>query len=317
MESRGTLLAPTARMAQVLNFTMPVNTAEIAALARQYGFAGPSVEKTIRLLELLNAINQHEGLRKCLVLRGGTALHLFCMNMQRLSVDIDLIYTGSANKSCINEMQSSLRNVLKQQGVGVYHSVPFPESNPELWQVVYNSQSPEALGLVDNLVIDIDMRPKPLIHATEIRTSLPLGQHQAQDIRTVHSYEVASGKLTALMYRRKVRDLYDVSAMKRSEQWDRTQLQRTFLESNARQGKDIRGAAPLGLTWNPQSLRMHLMPLLKVGSCEDTDASLAEFGAQMEQDAEMLLNDMRALTPEQHAWLDALLDHVEVDSVAL
>lgn len=79
------------------NGSVPPETAEIAALSQQYGFAGPALEKTARLLELLDAINRHADLRACLALRGGTALHWFCLDAaQRLSVDLDLVYTGPA-----------------------------------------------------------------------------------------------------------------------------------------------------------------------------------------------------------------------------
>lgn len=286
---------------------MPPETAEIAALSQQYGFAGPALEKTARLLELLNAINRHAGLRACLALRGGTALHWFCLDeAQRLSVDIDLVYTGPAGAP-LHEMRAALRGVLQREGIAVHHAVPYPEPNPELWQVAYECQAPETQGLADRLVIDLDVRPAPPIHDQERRTSHALGRFQARDIRTVHAYEVAVGKLTALMHRRKARDLYDVSLLSRAQQWDFAQLQRTFLEANARQGRDVRERTALGLRINPEALRTQLQPLLKCGTCPDAFSAWTEFSAQLRQRASSFLDRLRALTSEQHAWLDAQL----------
>lgn len=94
---------------------------------------GTALEKTARLLELLNAINRHAGLRACLALRGGTALHWFCLDeAQRLSVDIDLVYTGPAGAP-LHEMRAALRGVLQREGTAVHHAVSYPE----LWQVAY------------------------------------------------------------------------------------------------------------------------------------------------------------------------------------
>ena len=134
-----------------------------------------------------------------------------------------------------------------------------------------------------------------------------MGRFQARDIRTVHAYEVAAGKLTALLQRRKARDLYDVSLLSQAPQWDFAQLQRTFLEANARQGRDVRERTALGLRINPEALRTQLRPLLKRGACADASSAWTEFSAQLQRSARSFLDRLRALTSEQQAWLDARL----------
>jgi predicted nucleotidyltransferase component of viral defense system len=59
------------------------------------GFRPDTLEKVIRLLDLLTQINQDNFLTDRLVLKGGTALNLFVFDMPRLSVDIDVNYIGS------------------------------------------------------------------------------------------------------------------------------------------------------------------------------------------------------------------------------
>ncbi len=55
------------------------------------------LEKSVRLLTLLNAFCEHPQLAGKLALKGGTALNLFLFDVPRLSVDIDLNYVGAIN----------------------------------------------------------------------------------------------------------------------------------------------------------------------------------------------------------------------------
>lgn len=65
---------------------------EIRALAEQTSFRAPQLEKTTRLIGLLQAIADDEFLGHRLALKGGTALNAFHLNHPRLSLDIDLNY---------------------------------------------------------------------------------------------------------------------------------------------------------------------------------------------------------------------------------
>lgn len=58
------------------------------------GFRPEVLEKVIHLLNLLTVFQRHPALSTRLALKGGTALNLFCFDLPRLSVDIDLNYMG-------------------------------------------------------------------------------------------------------------------------------------------------------------------------------------------------------------------------------
>lgn len=58
------------------------------------GYQAQTVEKVERLLELLTEVGGHPYLGSRLRLHGGTALNVFHLQMPRLSVDVDLTYTG-------------------------------------------------------------------------------------------------------------------------------------------------------------------------------------------------------------------------------
>ena len=56
-------------------------------------FNRDTYEKVLRLIDVLEFINQDEFLKNKLALKGGTAINLLEFDLPRLSVDIDLDYT--------------------------------------------------------------------------------------------------------------------------------------------------------------------------------------------------------------------------------
>ena len=62
------------------------------------GFLSETLEKVVRLGELLGLIFEHPFLRSQVLLKGGTALNLMLEAPRRLSVDIDLNYIGAIDR---------------------------------------------------------------------------------------------------------------------------------------------------------------------------------------------------------------------------
>ena len=69
---------------------MTFSPSEILPVAASTGFKPEMVEKVLHLLNLLSTLNSHTFLKGKWVLKGGTALNLFVLNLPRLFVDIDL-----------------------------------------------------------------------------------------------------------------------------------------------------------------------------------------------------------------------------------
>ena len=56
-----------------------------------------TLEKTYRLLTVLNEIGSHNLLSQVLALKGGTAINLFNADPKRMSVDLDFNYVGAVS----------------------------------------------------------------------------------------------------------------------------------------------------------------------------------------------------------------------------
>ena len=63
--------------------------------AARTGYRLETLEKVLRLLELLDEFAEDPMLSQRLALKGGTALNVFHLDLDRLSVDIDSNYVGA------------------------------------------------------------------------------------------------------------------------------------------------------------------------------------------------------------------------------
>jgi len=78
---------------------MMKSEAAIKIEAKRRGYRPEILEKVYRLLDLLEQLMKTSYLNERLVLKGGTAINLFCTDkLPRLSVDLDFNYIGSADR---------------------------------------------------------------------------------------------------------------------------------------------------------------------------------------------------------------------------
>ena len=89
---------------------MKLDAAYVKRIADTTGFDAVQLEKVIRLRQLLIEFRKHSFLRERLVLKGGTAVNLFYLELSRLSVDIDLNYIGQLARE---EMQRERPEIVK------------------------------------------------------------------------------------------------------------------------------------------------------------------------------------------------------------
>ena len=70
------------------------STQTLQRIASETGYQVGTLEKVIRLLDILQEVARDRVLSERLALKGGTALNVFHLGLDRLSVDIDLNYVG-------------------------------------------------------------------------------------------------------------------------------------------------------------------------------------------------------------------------------
>lgn len=92
---------------------MKLSRDRLLTLADETGFQPASLEKTLRLLDLLKEIQEHRDLEDKLALKGGTAINLFYFDAPRLSVDIDLNYVGAQDKETMEEERPTIEDAME------------------------------------------------------------------------------------------------------------------------------------------------------------------------------------------------------------
>src|SRR5262249_35197509 len=98
---------------------MKFTGAQISELAATSNFPPDNLEKVLRLRELLIEFHKHTVLKGKLVLKGGTALNFFYLNLARLSVDIDLNYIGHVDREATLRDRPEICKAVEQIAAGL------------------------------------------------------------------------------------------------------------------------------------------------------------------------------------------------------
>ena len=80
--------------------------------ANRWGYRTEVLEQVFWLTNLLWNIYNHPFLREKLVLKGGTALNLFWLEMPRLSLDLDFNYIGALGKEEMKKERPQIEGAL-------------------------------------------------------------------------------------------------------------------------------------------------------------------------------------------------------------
>jgi predicted nucleotidyltransferase component of viral defense system len=175
--------------------------------AREKGYKPEILEKVYRLLDTFRKFMSVPYLQQRLVLKGGTALNLFCFSeVPRLSVDIDVNYIGHLDREKMLEDRQTLAQAIQQilaQNQFERHRSPSHHAGGKMvW--FYNS----LLGQRGSLEIDVNfMYREPLFPPVLKAVNIPGYSDWRAPVLDIH--ELAAGKLSALFDRRVSRDLFD------------------------------------------------------------------------------------------------------------
>lgn len=178
------------------------------------GFIKDNVEKVMRLIDILETLFDSKWKDK-LVLKGGTAINLFYMNLPRLSVDIDLDYTGAERQEMLADkeaLKEYLKNVLFQKGYSLSDaSKSYFALDSYVFRYTNNG------GNFDNIKVEINFLDRAHILPVMEKKINVLGYEGSINVRTLDKYELYGSKLAALLGRSKPRDIYDIHQAVESE----------------------------------------------------------------------------------------------------
>jgi predicted nucleotidyltransferase component of viral defense system len=209
-------------------------------IAQPTGFLVDSLQKQMTLLDLLREISRHPLLRKKFALKGGTAINLFWFPLPRLSVDIDLNYVGSPDRSIMLEerphLEEQMKKLIESRGISVEHA-PTDEHAGGKWRL----RAPSALG--GNFTLELDLNYLMRIPVSGIHEKQPhsLDEDYTFQFNSVGFEELFAGKIKALLERSAARDLFDVSMLSRTSlKYDVSSLRKITILFGVTSKKDWR-----------------------------------------------------------------------------
>lgn len=193
----------------MFNFTLQ----EINTLSAKHRFNRDTLEKILRLVDLLKKIQQHPELKEVYVLKGGTAINLCLVDLPRLSVDIDLDFNRNCSKNEMQEIREKHRKIFKSL-VQLEGYTLDPNSRSSFALDGYILKYTNLVNNPDNIKLDINYLNR--VHVFE-----PFSYRinsQIIDSFSIHSLnkiELYGSKIAALLSRTAARDVYDVFMSKK------------------------------------------------------------------------------------------------------
>ena len=190
---------------------MNLNKVYLGRIAKQHGFVRDTLEKVIRLTEVLRFIMKDEILDGHLLLKGGTAIHLTILDMKRLSVDIDLDFIPNLSKGEVANQRVVIRERLNtyMEGEGYELEEKKSKYTYSLDSYIYSYTNTGDMKDLIKVGINYAIR-EHLFQPIKSNINTLNGVLDPLEILSVHPIEIFASKLTALMNRAAARDLYDV-----------------------------------------------------------------------------------------------------------
>lgn len=183
----------------------------LTKLAQESNFIKDTLEKVLRLSEILKFLNSDSVFKDKLALKGGTAINLTAVELPRLSVDIDLDFTVNVGKNELAEIKERFKKRLTdymwQEGYSLADSRDHFALTSFLFNYINNA------GNRDNIKVEINFLDRCHILPLEKKKILTKGIVEDFEILTLNTIELYASKINALLSRATPRDLYDVNAM--------------------------------------------------------------------------------------------------------
>ena len=172
-------------------------------------FPDRTLDKVNRLLEVLEELGRHPALKDKLCMHGGTALNLFMLKAPRLSVDIDLSYIGSVDKERMLTERPAIESAVEE--VIAFSGYTASGGNGDHAGRTFHLRYRGDWGS-DQIKIDlIYLNRAPLIQPLP----RPCYLRPALSVLTFSDFDLIGGKVKALYDRVAIRDLYDISNLRR------------------------------------------------------------------------------------------------------
>lgn len=181
-------------------------------LVQELNVQKQTLERVLRLIDVLKFINTDEYLKEKLALKGGTAINLSFYNCTRLSVDIDFDYIGSIEREqMISDrafIEAKLLSYMQESNIQ-YRSDKTKKTHA-LDSFVFNYSN--MFNAIDMIKVEINYMNRIHLFECEKRT-ITLQLKDKVEVFVLNKLDLFASKVNALINRTTIRDIYDVNNM--------------------------------------------------------------------------------------------------------
>ena len=188
---------------------------ELSAKAKELNVVRDTFEKVCRLQEILRFIDSSDLLRDKFALKGGTAINLVLLDLPRLSVDIDLDFTGKCTREEMLEQREAINRVLAKYMTAEGYTL---SSKSKVWHSLdsFVYEYVNSAGLKDNIKIEPNYSLRSHILPIESRNVISGIFGKEYHVNMLSPVEIYATKTVALLTRGAARDLFDMNYMIKS-----------------------------------------------------------------------------------------------------
>lgn len=185
---------------------------EVVMLAQELNVQKQTLERVLRLIDVLKFINTDEYLKEKLALKGGTAINLSFYNCTRLSVDIDFDYIGSIEREqMISDRELIEAKLLSyMQESNIQYRSDKTKKTHALDSFVFNYSN--MFNAIDMIKVEINYMNRIHLFECEKRT-ITLQLKDKVEVLVLNKLDLFASKVNALINRTTIRDIYDVNNM--------------------------------------------------------------------------------------------------------
>ena len=119
-----------------------ISVERLEKLSNDLSFEAATIERVVRLIDVLDRLTKDREIGPLFALKGGTALNLFYLGLDRLSVDIDFNYIGAEDRETMlghkKLVEQRLPRLMQSYGYELIRA-PRNEHAGEKWRFKYVS----------------------------------------------------------------------------------------------------------------------------------------------------------------------------------
>ena len=274
-----------------------------------------TLERVIRLIDILDAFGADTLIGPRIALKGGTALNVFHSDLDRLSVDIDVNYVGALEKAQMDADRPGLEDRIERLMESKGYAARREPSEHAGGKWIYRYAS--ALGGAGTIEIDINYLYRGPLYGVDRMPSVAIGSYQATNVPVLDIHEIVAGKMVALITRRTARDLFDahrIIAMP-SLDWAKIKAATLMIGASAK-SFDWRTASPAAIGCEVGDITGKLTMCLH-DRYFDAFGGPAAWIKSVTAECREKLAPLFQFTAGETAFLDAVLDRGEIDASAL